>query len=67
MKWWLAVLAPLVVDVAACTMPAWLNDDGPIVYPHELVTGIDGSPNQHHAMTRGDAGHVVDRSDSGTP
>jgi len=55
-RWWLAVVAPLVVDVSACTMPAWLRDSGPVVPPREDITALDGSENQHHALRRLDAG-----------
>jgi hypothetical protein len=54
-KYWLAILLPLAVDVSACTMPAWLKDSGPVV-PHETFSGIDGSENQRAGMRLRDSG-----------
>lgn len=55
MRWWLAILLPLALDIAACTMPSWLKDSGPVV-PHETFNGIDGSENQRAGMRYYDAG-----------
>lgn len=56
MKYWLAILLPLAVDVSACTMPAWLKDGGPGVPPRTFDSALDGNPNQNHAMRARDAG-----------